>query len=177
MRKRRPFRLYVRFDRGPRTLRPLLVLALPLLLAGELSSENVTLSTYYPAPSGVYTRMLTTGDTVLARDGGGVGIGTQTPSGKLDVNGDMVVRGDFTASNNIVLGGVARNTWPGLGAGSVNATVVNWVPAPWSGTHSGDCPPGYVVTGAQVSMRGTCQNKCDGDGPIWGALVLHCRQL
>ena len=56
----------------------------------ELDSESVTLSTYYPAPSGVYTQMITTGNTYLARDGGAgtsVGIGTTAPGAKLDVNG------------------------------------------------------------------------------------------
>lgn len=49
------------------------ILACPV---AELGSETVTLTTYYPAPSGVYTRMITTNDTFLARDGGRVGIGT-----------------------------------------------------------------------------------------------------
>lgn len=43
----------------------LLVITLAL---NQLSSENVHLSTYYPAPSGVYTSIVTTGRTHLARD-------------------------------------------------------------------------------------------------------------
>ena len=54
----------------------------------ELESESVTLSTYYPAPSGVYTQMITTGNTFLARDGGFVGIGTTAPASKLQVVGE-----------------------------------------------------------------------------------------
>jgi len=56
--------------------------------AGELATESVTLTTYYPAPSGVYTQMITTGNTYLARDGGSVGVGTTSPdpSAILDVN-------------------------------------------------------------------------------------------
>lgn len=46
------------------------------LMATELASESVTLTTYYPAPSGVYTQMITTGNTYLARDSGKVGVGT-----------------------------------------------------------------------------------------------------
>jgi hypothetical protein len=37
--------------------------------ATELSSENITLSTYYPAPSGVYRTMITSETTLLASNG------------------------------------------------------------------------------------------------------------
>ncbi|OGR85154.1 MAG: hypothetical protein A3J74_01745 [Elusimicrobia bacterium RIFCSPHIGHO2_02_FULL_57_9] len=58
----------------------------------ELGTENVNLTTYYPAPSGVYTRMITTGQTVLARDAGAnVGIGTAAPATKLDVSNPAIV--------------------------------------------------------------------------------------
>lgn len=42
--------------------------AMVFAAAPELASESVTLTTYYPAPSGVYTQMITTGNTYLARD-------------------------------------------------------------------------------------------------------------
>jgi len=73
----------------PRALRLLLVAALVCGVSSELASENVTLTTYYPAPSGVYTQMITTQNTYLARDGGAVGIGTTAPiaGSKLDVVG------------------------------------------------------------------------------------------
>ena len=64
----------------------------------ELDSESVTLSTYYPAPSGVYTNMITTSDTYLARDGGNVGIFTTTPGAKLDVNGTSNFRAGVTGA-------------------------------------------------------------------------------
>jgi hypothetical protein len=190
--------LHIKLDLTVPSVLPRFLLVGGLLLAWPpgLASENVTLSTYYPAPSGVYSQMITTGNTFLARDGGVVDVGTSapqsgttklavmggdvgietvSPQAPLDVNGDAVVRGDLTAKRNIVLGGVGRAAWPQLQLGpNSRASVVQWVPAPWSGTHSGDCPPGYVVTGAEVMMRGTCQNKCDGDGPIWGSLILHC---
>src|SRR5262249_53525718 len=58
--------------------------------AAELSSESVTLSTYYPAPSGIYRNIIATNDTLLARDSGGVGIGTRAgsmdPSAALQVD-------------------------------------------------------------------------------------------
>jgi hypothetical protein len=78
-------RLDVGFSRS--SFRWALVCTMLLVCAPELGSETVTLSTYYPAPSGVYTKMITTRDAWLARDGGNVGIGTLTPAAKLDVNG------------------------------------------------------------------------------------------
>jgi hypothetical protein len=45
-----------------------------------LNSESVVLSTYYPAPSGVYTQLITTRDTWLGRDGGVINIGTNAPT-------------------------------------------------------------------------------------------------
>ncbi|MHB2025803.1 MAG: hypothetical protein ACYCPQ_04075 [Elusimicrobiota bacterium] len=56
-------------------------------LAVEVSPESMTLNTYYPAPSGIYTNMITTQQTYLARDSGNVGVGTTVPNGKLDVEG------------------------------------------------------------------------------------------
>jgi len=50
--------------------------------------------TWYPSPYGSYNRLLTTGNTVLARDSGGVAIGTQTAGGyKLAINGGMYADG------------------------------------------------------------------------------------
>src|SRR5258708_2496156 len=65
----------------PRAARYGLAVALLAAAAGELSSENVTLTTYYPAPSGVYTKMIVSGDAFLARDGGAVLVGTSTAPG------------------------------------------------------------------------------------------------
>jgi hypothetical protein len=64
-----------------------LALSLIILFAGVgyLGSETVSLTTYYPAPSGVYTRIITTADTYLARDGGMVGVGTTAPQVALHV--------------------------------------------------------------------------------------------
>ena len=69
---------------GSRSLRFFVVAGMLLSAATEVASESVTLSTYYPAPSGVYAQMITTGNTYLARDtvsnAGMVGIGTTTPA-------------------------------------------------------------------------------------------------
>jgi hypothetical protein len=82
--------LDLRFSR--RVLRAGMIGAMLLSAASELSSENVTLTTYYPAPSGVYTQMITTGETYLSRDAGTTGIGTAAPNGayKLDIEGNAL---------------------------------------------------------------------------------------
>ena len=79
--------LHFDFRLGQRSLRWLMAACMVLAAAPEVASESVTLTTYYPAPSGVYTKMITTGDTYLARDGGRVGIGTTGPGFELEVNG------------------------------------------------------------------------------------------
>lgn len=84
--------LVVRFDVrfGGRAARGLMAAAMFFAAVPELASESVTLTTYYPAPSGVYAQMITTGNTYLARDGGAVRIGSAVPPVyKLDVVGDI----------------------------------------------------------------------------------------
>lgn len=51
-------------------------------------SETLTMTTYYPSPVGVYKKLTATARTILARDSGGVAIGTSSdpaPSAKLVV--------------------------------------------------------------------------------------------
>ena len=105
--------------------------AMVFAAVSELASENITLTTYYPAPSGVYAQMITTGNTYLARNGGTVGIHTATPDPfyALDVNGrvqaqnfyalgmfgagpsggpykaKMLENGDGSFSRNVTVGG------------------------------------------------------------------------
>jgi hypothetical protein len=69
-------------------------LAAILLQAPCLRAETLTMNTTYPAPSGVYQAVLTTGgsaatpaNTVLVRDAGNVGIGTTSPLSKLHIFG------------------------------------------------------------------------------------------
>ena len=131
-----------------------------------LGSETLTLSTYYPAPYGGYVAILTTGgttenpvNTVLARDGGKVGIGTVSPASKLSVSGGIQI-GDDSSTCTANKGGTLR--W--------NAGVVEVCDAscshPYS-PHSGKQPPGawvpeYPPPGA-VEVVEVC------DAPVWKA--------
>ena len=72
-----------------------LAATLVLLCVPELGSESVSLTTSYPAPSGVYTQLITTGKTHLARDGARVAIGSiPNPQAKLEVGGDIIFQVD-----------------------------------------------------------------------------------
>ncbi|MFA6318340.1 MAG: hypothetical protein WC943_13100 [Elusimicrobiota bacterium] len=79
--------LVVRVHIGKPLARWLLVLAMVACSAVELESETLTMTSYYPSPAGVYNKLVTTGNTVLARDRGRVGIGTSAPQGLLDIAG------------------------------------------------------------------------------------------
>lgn len=116
----------VSFVYGPRTWRVPIVAVMLLAAVGELNSESVTLSTYYPAPSGVYTNMITTGNTFMARDPlavapfeSRVGIGTTAPGAKLAVSGSVSVGAGYAAvvppANSMIVSG-------SLGARMVNPT-------------------------------------------------------
>ena len=115
--------LQVKLTRG----RTLFLLALFFLCCHTrpLGSETLQVTTYYPAPYGGYVNLLTTGQTLLARDSGNVGIRTGTvlpPRRPLDVNGEVVALGRFTMAQD---GTSTSPTWhidnnlfgqaPGLG--------------------------------------------------------------
>ena len=84
----------------------------------KLVSESITMTTYYPAPSGVYKRLIATGpgNTILARDSGMVGIGTGlvSPVATLDVGGTGAIKFPVGDSTNRpvppVAGSVRYNT-------------------------------------------------------------------
>lgn len=68
-------------------------------------TDQITITTYYPAPAGSYNELRTYNNTYLATDGGRVGIGTMSPGAKLHVVG-------ASASNAFV---VATNTSTDIG--------------------------------------------------------------
>lgn len=58
-----------------------------VLCAGVYSiAEEITLTTYYPAPYGAYDELTTTSNTYLATDSGSVGIGTTSPNYELHIH-------------------------------------------------------------------------------------------
>ena len=65
-----------------------LVIGLLLSTMAYAIAEDITLTTYYPSPRGVYEQIITTGQTQLATQSSGVMIGTTgTPSYTLHVSG------------------------------------------------------------------------------------------
>lgn len=102
--------------------------AIMLCAVPELDSESVTLSTYYPAPSGVYTNMITTGNTYLARDNGryingvtgsALALGTVTP----EVNSKLTVsNGGISGTYGIT---PRYTNWAAYGTGDGGAAIYN----------------------------------------------------
>ncbi len=64
--------------------RPLLAAAL-LALATEINPESVSLTTYFPAATGMYQQMLTTNKTVMTATQGNLGVGTTAPGSRVHV--------------------------------------------------------------------------------------------
>ncbi len=84
-----------------------------------LGSETLTLTTYYPAPYGGYARLLTTDETLLARDGGAVGIGTgATP---LVAGNKLTVTGGAIGGNFALRPAYAK--WNAYGVGDGGAAI------------------------------------------------------
>jgi hypothetical protein len=80
-----------------RTILTALLFVLCLGVSGV--AEEITLTTYYPAPYGAYKEFTTTEKTCLATSSGNVGIGTTSPSGKL-----YMYLGNISNTNNTAVG-------------------------------------------------------------------------
>jgi len=80
-----------------RTLKAWLVVGMLLGTMAYAIAEDITLTTYYPSPRGVYNELRSNNNTFLAVDGGAVGIGSASASAyKLDVTGTTLLRGTVT---------------------------------------------------------------------------------
>ncbi len=105
----------VRFDLklGSRAVRGIMVAAMVLAVAPELASESVTLTTYYPAPSGVYTQLVATSNAYMARDNPAsfLDVGTNAPppvvygasTARMYVNGPTYTVGNAQIANGYEL--------------------------------------------------------------------------
>lgn len=137
---------------------------------GFIGSESLQLTTYYPAPYGGYVSILTTGNTLLARDGGAntlVGIGIALPNSKLHVHGvTQVTDGNATADTSAygtfgVTRGAVGNT-PTYIAMTRQGNVVKamgidggnrWVfGLPQAGTQNINSPQMYIEQGGNVGI-------------------------
>jgi hypothetical protein len=67
--------IIIRFSYNPRSALLLLAFLFLSWHPAILNSEQLTMTTYYPAPFGGYVQILTTGNAVLARDSGAVCVG------------------------------------------------------------------------------------------------------
>ncbi|MFI5346194.1 MAG: hypothetical protein ACHQ51_07460 [Elusimicrobiota bacterium] len=86
-------RLHIRISAG--LFRAGLVCLLLTGLAGDLCSEAVTLTTYYPAPSGAYTQLITTAGSFFSRDSGTLVIGSASTANailKMAVMGNVGIK-------------------------------------------------------------------------------------
>lgn len=178
---------------------------LVLALGRRLWSEALTLVTSYPAPSGIYNQIITTGnsgaapaDTTLNRNAGNtilvpptnavgkVGIGTTTPTKKLDVAGDIqatlgrfarsVQVGDEPAACNAAKTGALRwhggafegcdgSTWKTLGGtGSSDVVIL-------SGNNP-TCASGFSML-SKKWVEKTCPATAYA-APKCGAITIPC---
>jgi hypothetical protein len=125
--------LTVRFDLsfGSRSLRCLMAAGMIFSVATEVASESVTLTTYYPAPSGVYAQMITTGNTFLSRDGGYLLVGAvlaAPPASTFNVNGGAAIGTGAFISNVGPANGMIVQGSVGIGTqnpGTAGLAVMN----------------------------------------------------
>jgi len=89
--------IHIRISVGRREVVWFFSLAMMCLLAGNVATESLTLTTYYPAPYGAYKELRSTENAYFAytlnagSPIGKVGIGTETPQALLEVAGDAAV--------------------------------------------------------------------------------------
>jgi hypothetical protein len=144
---------------------------------GFLGSETLTLTTYYPAPYGGYANLLTTGKTLLARDGNTVGLGTSAPV--------LTILSPDPARLTVRGGGISGNygltpsytNWATYGTGDGGAAIYNSNEAAYRslmlvGNNSGGVNAvGLVVRRVKLWDEVTV----NGDLIVTGAMTGMCR--
>ena len=143
---------------GKRSIGAMMAALMIFSSAAEVASESVTLTTYYPAPSGVYSSMITTGNTYLARDGGGVTIGgaTAPPAGGINFG---AANPTIQASSYIIMPG-------GLYVSGGTAYFTNTTQMR-GGVHND-------VAASLELYGGTSGNtEINGNGDVTGSLTLY----
>ncbi len=155
-----------------------------------LGSEQLTLTTYYPSPYGGYAKLLTTDQTILARDRGAVGIGYANPgSAKLAVNGRVGIGVTAPAQDLDVRGNVKWGTRRGLLKTDQGASLeLGGTGSPYvdfSNDSSSDYDARIVlvgnnhlrIDGARLGIGRTPSYPLDvqGDARVTGRLLGMCR--
>lgn len=149
--------------------------------AAAAVAEDITVTTYYPSPRGVYEELRTTGNTYVATQGGSVGVGTTTPGAKLEVNGQAKITGGSPGNNKVLASdATGLGSWQALttlgavlGSGTTNH-VAKWT----SGTAIGDSQifdnganvgVGTTTPGAKLEVSG--QVRITGGAPGAGKVL------
>lgn len=163
----------------------------------RLASENVTLTTYYPAPSGVYQQMITTQNSFFSRDsgyveiggsatlpagvkmtvtGGRVGINTTAPQSQLDVNGGLAV-GAYGGANPAPANGLIVSGRVGLGT-TVPANSLDVAGAAAIGYAGSAAPANGMIVSGNVGIgvsAPTAKLQVSGSGSSTVDLVVNGR--
>ncbi|NNN04580.1 MAG: hypothetical protein HKL90_01630 [Elusimicrobia bacterium] len=164
--------LTVRFDLkfSARMLRWAMAGAMLLAAAPELASESVSLTTYYPAPSGVYTQLIATSNAFMARDAGYLDVGTNltppTPPGIGAVkeyvqNGAVLIASPYVLSfgNYSELDADQGGSIELGGNNAVAGTGVPYIDFHWGGA-------GVQDFNARIINDGNNQLSVDGAGGV-----------
>lgn len=132
---------------------------------GAARCETYTLDAYYPSPAGVYTNVTVTSTTVLARDGGNVGIGTKTPASKLSVAGGVQMGNDTSACTKAKEGTVR---WDGAALSYCSPT--GWKPVAGSSPNGHHYYSGWASAPIVVTAYAYCPA---GERAIMGGGECH----
>ena len=84
----------------------------------SFADENITITTYYPSPYGVYNELTTTSNAYLATTEGNVGIGTTSPQSLSDSGPMLHVLGSGTKGGEVMVSNSDNSRFVGVFSGS-----------------------------------------------------------